>query len=194
MLASPAVPAAAERAGLPWTAFAAAAISFCALFFGGGASISPLVWIGGSALLLAAALLVEAPPLDRPTALFLGGLLGLAVWSGVSIVWSISPDRTWTFTNRTLVYFAFALLGVLVCSRATRAQVALGAAVLLGAVAGWALLAKCVPALYSDYGRLARLRAPLDYWNELALLCAAGVPISLWLAAARRRLEGAVPR
>ena len=45
-------------------------------------------------------------------------------------------------------------------------------------------------ALYTDYDRVARLRAPVDYWNELALLCAAGVPVALWLAAARRRAEG----
>ncbi len=154
--------------------------------------MAPLVWIGGLALLLCALLLVRPPLLDRPAVLLLGGLLGLTLWSGISIVWSISPDRTWSFTNRTLVYLAFALLGVLVCAQVTREQVALGAAVLLAAVVGWALLAKCVPALYSDYGRLARLRAPLDYWNELALLCAAGVPVALWLAVVRRRLEGAV--
>ena len=192
MLASRPVPAAGLRVGRLSGALAAAAICFCALFFGAGASAAPLVWIGGCALVLAGLLLVAPPLLDRPAALFLGGLLGLAVWSGVSIVWSTSPDRTWSFTNRTLVYFAFALLGVLVGARVTREQVAYGAAVLLGLVLGWALLAKCVPALYSDYGRLARLRAPLDYWNELALLCDAGVPIALWLAVTRRRAEGVV--
>jgi O-antigen ligase len=59
--------------------------------------------------------------------------------------------------------------------------------VLLGLVIGWALLAKCVPGLYSDYGRVARLRAPVTYWNELALLCDVAVPLALWLAAARGR-------
>ena len=107
------------------------------------------------------------------------------------MVWSTSPDRTWQFTNRTLVYAAFALLGVLVGARTPRARIAEGAAALLGLLVGWALLAKCVPALYGDYGRLARLRSPLDYWNELALLCTAGVPLALWLAA-RRRIEGVV--
>ena len=61
---------------------------------------------------------------------------------------------------------------------------------------GYALLAKCVPALYADYGRIARLRAPLGYWNELALLCDAGVPLALWAAARARapraRAAGAV--
>jgi hypothetical protein len=111
MLASPPVRAAGERVGWPFGALGAGAITFCALLFAGGASSSPLVWIGGCSLVLAAVLVFEPPTLVRPAALFLGGLLGLAVWSGVSIVWSTSPDRTWSFTNRTLVYLAFALLG-----------------------------------------------------------------------------------
>jgi hypothetical protein len=190
MLASPPVRAAAERVGGLWAALGAAAVCFCAVFFGGGSSDAPLVWIGGLVLVLAALLLFAPPVLDRPAVLFLSGLFGLAVWSGLSIVWSISPDRTWGYTNRSLVYLAFALLGVLAGTRLPRARVAFGAAVLLALVTGWALLAKCVPALFSDYGRLARLRAPLDYWNELALLCDAGVPIALWLAVVRRRIEG----
>ena len=70
------------------------------------------------------------------------------------------------------------------------------AAVLLGLVLGWALLAKCVPALYPGYGvqpglsaalALARLRSPVGYWNELALLADVTVPVALWLAAPRGR-------
>jgi O-antigen ligase/polysaccharide polymerase Wzy-like membrane protein/tetratricopeptide repeat protein len=192
MLASQPVRAAGEGVGGLWTAGGAAAVCVCALFFGGADSPAPLVWIGAAALVLAALLLLEPPALDRPGALFLGGLAGLALWCGVSLIWSISPDGTWTYTNRTLVYLGFALVGVVVGARLTRTQVAYGAAALLAALVGWALLAKCVPALYSDYGRLARLRSPLGYWNELALLFDSGVPIALWLAVARRRVEGVV--
>jgi O-antigen ligase/polysaccharide polymerase Wzy-like membrane protein len=187
MLPSPPVRAAGERVG----GLAAAAICFCALFFGGGQSKAPLVWIGGLALVAAAAMLLRAPALGRPAWLLVGGLYGLAAWSGLTTVWSTSPDRSWQFTNRTLVYAAFGLLGVLAGARLPRVRLAAGAALLLGAVCAWALLAKCVPALYSDYGRVSRLRSPLDYWNELALLAAAGVPLALWLAA-RRRVEGVV--
>lgn len=191
MLASPAVRTAADGLrGLVPALFAGAAC-ICAVFFSGGDSDAPLVWIGGIALLTAAVALVGLPPLPRPALLFLGSLVALAVWCGLSSLWSMSPERTWLMTNRTLVYAAFALLGVVVGSRASRAYVATGAAALLGALVAWALLAKCVPALYSDYGRLARLRAPLVYWNELALLCDAGVPLALWLAS-RRRASGVV--
>ena len=172
----------------------AGALAFCALFFGGGFADAPLVWIGGLALVLASALagaalvgLLPAPRLDPPAAIFLGCLLGLAVWTGLSTLWSISPDRSWAYANRTLVYAAFALLGLLLARLVPRAALAGGAALLLGLVLGWALLAKCVPALYADYGRIARLRSPVAYWNELALLCDVAVPVALWLAAPRAR-------
>ena len=198
MLASSAVPTAAEPVGGLGLAVAAASAvaAFCALFFSGGFADGPLVWVGALALGLAAVTaaaaalhVVPAPALDLPTGAFLGCLFGLAVWMGLSTLWSLSPNLTWGYTNRTLVYAAFALLGVLLAAILPRPgeTVARAAAVLLGLVLGWALLAKCVPALYGDYGRIARLRAPLGYWNELALLGDVAVPVALWLAAPRGR-------
>ena len=173
----------------------AVGICFSALFFAGGFDDAPLVWIGGVALLAAASLAAAAllgafaPPRLAPApAALLGGLFGLAIWAAASTVWSASPDRSWTYANRTHVYAAFALLGFLLSAFVPRlGAVAAAAAALLGLLLGWALLAKCVPALYSDYGRLARLRAPVGYWNELALLCDVAVPLALWLAAPRAR-------
>jgi hypothetical protein len=207
MLPSSPVRAAGERLPGPGPAAALAAVGacFCALFFSGGDAEAPLVWIGGLALLLAAILaasvwfrVLPAPHVDRPAAVFLGCLAGLTVWAGASTVWSISPDLSWTYTNRTLVYTGFAAAGVLVggLRRGSAIWLARAAAVLLGLVAAWALLAKCVPSLYPSYGRqpglsgvlgLARLRSPVGYWNELALLGDVTVPLGLWLAAARGR-------
>jgi hypothetical protein len=188
MLASPSVHLAGERLAAP---VAAAGLCFCALFLSAGFAEAPLVWIGGLALLaagVAAALmlvgLLQAVRLTRPAVAFLGCLFGLALWAGLSTLWSLSPDMSWSYTNRTLVYAGFALLGLLLSGALPRtAVVAGGAAALLGAVLGWALLARCAPALYADYGRVARLRSPLGYWNELALLCAVAVPLALWIAA-----------
>src|SRR3954470_23955334 len=190
MLASAPVRAAGERVAGHLPVLGAALVAACALFGSGGPSDAPLVWIGGLALLLGAALLLRPATGSGPAILLLGSLFGLTVWSGLSTLWSISPDRTWTTTNRTLVYAAFALVGVLAGSRVSRERLAEGAALLLAALVLVALIAKCVPPLYADYDRVARLRAPVDYWNELALLCAAGVPVALWLAAVRRRAEG----
>jgi O-Antigen ligase len=196
MLASAPVRAAAERVGGAAAAAGGGVLVFCALFFANGADDSALFWIGclalAAAVLPAAAALLGAAPvvsLDRGGAVFLGGLLGLTVWMGASTLWSLSPDRSWGYTNRTLVYAAFALCGVVLGAWLPRPATAgvRAAAVLLALLYGWALLAKCVPALYSDYGRIARLRAPVGYWNELALLGAAGVPVALALASPRAR-------
>jgi hypothetical protein len=196
MLASSPVRAAGQRFAqipprLAAPVAAAAVLCFSALFFSDGFDVAPLVWIGGLALLLAALMaatallrVLPAPRLAAPAAAFLGCLFGLAVWAGISTTWSLSPDRSWGYTNLTLVYAAFALLGALLSALVPRtAALAGAAATLLLLVIGWALLAKCVPALYSDYGRVARLRAPVLYWNELALLCVVAVPLALWLAA-----------
>ncbi|MFO1533945.1 MAG: hypothetical protein ABR562_09760, partial [Thermoplasmatota archaeon] len=55
----------------------------------------------------------ENTPAGAAAAAFLGCLAGLAAWCGLTMVWSASPDESWAFTNRTLAYVGFALLGVL---------------------------------------------------------------------------------
>src|SRR3954469_3278866 len=150
MLASAPVRAAGERVAGHLPVLGAALIAACALFGSGGPSDAPLVWIGGLALLLGAALLLRPAAGSGPAMLLLGSLFGLTVWSGLSTGWSISPDRSWTTTNRTLVYAAFALVGVLAGSSvSSRKRLAEGAGVLLGALVLVALVAKCVPPLYA---------------------------------------------
>jgi hypothetical protein len=193
------VPALVERRGAV-LAVAAGALAFATLFFARGTTLSSLVWLGGFSLLLAALAAVAvlagalpAPQLDGAGASFLVALFSLAAWVGVTTIWSASPEDSWQYTNRTLVYASFALLGALVAAQLRRPaeSIAFGASILLALVIGWALLAKSVPSLYSDYGRLARLRAPIDYWNELALLAAVTVPVALWLGS-RRAVLGSV--
>jgi hypothetical protein len=187
------VPLDRQAAGGAAVAAAAGALSFAAFFLARGTELGPLVWIGGFALLAAAFATIGAPSLSPPTLAFLALLGALAVWCGFTTLWSVSPDASWQYTNRTIVYVAFALLGALAAAYLRRPGewIARGAALLLTLLLGWALLAKCVPSLYSDYGRLARLRAPVDYWNELALLAVVTVPVALWLAS-RRYAAGAL--
>jgi hypothetical protein len=174
---------------------AVGALAGWALFFGGGDSANRLLWIGGAALALAA--IVAALASDRRVALprvgrlglgFLACFTGLVLWQGLSIVWSIQPDRSWDYVNRGIVYLAFLVLGLFLAAvvpHATRATAGALAA-LLGLVIGYALLAKGIPALYPDYGRLARLRSPIGYWNALALLGDLALVLGLWRAASRR--------
>ena len=50
----------------------------------------------------------------------------------------------------------------------------------------WSLLGKVLPWLYEDYGRIARLRGPVGYWNSLALLGDIALPLGLCLATRMR--------
>ena len=162
---------------------ASLALAGAALFFGGGALDGSLPWLGGGALLaVLASLLVAGVPSGLRTLI---PLAALTAWLAVSIAWSTEPDRSWVYANRSFVYLLFALLGLWLALR-TR-ELALGLALLLGLVAVWALAGKVLPVLY-DYGPpgVARLRAPVGLWNQLALLGAFALPLGLW----RRRVEG----
>ena len=171
-------------AGLP---AAAAGLLFLALFFGQGTSDSRLFWIGVAALLVAAVAVAWRPHSVNGTAgVFLALLGGFVLWQAATIAWSIEPAASWNYANRGLVYFAFACVGVLLGS-VPRRWIAAGLGALTTAVLLVALAAKVVPGIYPDYGRLARLRWPLDYWNELALVAAITVPLGLWLASRRDR-------
>jgi len=174
----------------------AGALAFCALFFSDGSSQSRLFWIGAPAVVVAAVGWAWRPPrLPLWGSVFFCALAAFVVWQGVSIAWSVQPSHSWDYTNRGLVYFAFAAVGALVAGAPLRRFAAV-ACVLLGALFVWALAAKVIPGIYPDYERLARLRYPLGYWNELALLAAASVPLGLWAVGPRHdrraRLGGAL--
>jgi hypothetical protein len=169
---------------------AAAALCFASFFLSAGSSQSRLFWIGTAAVLVATiGWALQPPMLPRPAVAFFLVFAAFVLWQAASIAWSIQPARSWDYANRSLVYLAFAAVGALLGGVAPR-KLADAAAALLGALFLWALAAKVVPALYSDYGRLARLRYPLGYWNELALLAAAAVPIGLWLVRRYRLAAG----
>jgi len=74
-------------------------------------------------------------------------LLATAVWTGLSLGWSIAADLSWEELDRTLVYLAFLAVGLLL--GATGAAAARrGAAVLtvaLGAAIVWALAPRSSP-------------------------------------------------
>jgi hypothetical protein len=169
-------------------AAAVAGVAFAALFLSNGSSQTRLFWIGAAAVIVAAVGWTVAPPtLSRPALVFFAALAAFVLWQAASIAWSIQPARSWDYSNRGLAYLSFAAVGALVAGR----QLAYAAALLLGALFAWALAAKAIPGIYDDYDRLARLRYPVGYWNELALLAAASVPVGLWLLR-RSRVAGAL--
>jgi len=178
----------------------AVALLVWTLFFGGADSPSRLAWIGGAVVLAASTLaaagfagFVVRPRLTRFGWLCVGCLTAFVVWQGASIAWSVLPDSSWDYLNRGLVYLAFLVLGLFVAAVVPRAPrtTASVLAVLLAGVIAYALLAKAVPSLYPDYGRLARLRSPVGFWGTLALVGDFAMVLGLWRAA-ERRFDGAL--
>jgi tetratricopeptide (TPR) repeat protein len=183
-------------AGLPLLG-AAGALLTATLFFGGGSGDGRLFWIGAFALLTAFACvggglggLVARPAPTRLGVAALWLLAAFVLWNGLTMAWSITPDRSWTYLNRGLVYVAFAIIGLFLAAAARRPTplVAGALALLLGAVVAWALAGKVIPGLFPDGARVARLRSPIGYWNALALVCAIALPVFLWLAPRQRAL------
>jgi len=163
------------------------------LFLGGGSSDGPVAWIGAGAILAAVAVvgaalwgLLPAPALDRVGLACAGLAAGFVAWNGVTILWSVEPDRSWDYFNRGLVYLAFGVVGAFVGSAVSARIVAWLLGGLIVGTCLWALAGKGVPALYGDYGRLARLRSPVGYWNALALVAVFGVAIALWASTSPR--------
>nr|MBA3366950.1 O-antigen ligase family protein [Actinomycetota bacterium] len=161
-----------------------------------GSDEERLAWIGGAAVVAVGAFgaalslgLIPRPVIGRPAVAFLTLFSAVVAWGGISILWSIQPDRSWDYFNRELAYLAFLLLGVLVGALLPDAprRVAVGLAVLIAAVLLWALAGKVFPSLGPDVTRNARLRLPVEYWNALALLGVTALVLSLWVVSVRRR-------
>ena len=148
---------------------AAAALLFVALFFGDGTSDGRLFWIGALALIAAAALRLggaAAGAARRRRGRLSALLAALTAWVGLTMWWSIAPDRSWEAFNRMLVYGAFALLGLSPrACRGRRGRSPPGSRAPARARARWALLGKVIPSLFPDGARVARLRNPVGYWN-----------------------------
>jgi O-Antigen ligase len=141
----------------------------------------------------ASALFGRAGRLRAPRAAWWGvGLLALfAAWSGISLAWSIAPDRTGEELNRAIAYALAAGIAIAIGTSVPRAieRFAAGWLLVATAVALYALGGKVVPGLHlhplfdlDHTNAVARLRAPLEYWNALALVCALGVPVALRVA------------
>jgi len=158
----------------------------------GGLQLERSTWTEIALILLGAALVVAALLVDRAGGALYGsvallGLVGLAVASAISVVWSQSPADSWIEANRTLAYVAV-LAGGIALARLVpdRWAAALhGIWLACAVVCTWALLTKVFPGALDREQSFARLRAPFSYWNAVGLMAALGVPPLLWLAARR---------
>jgi len=166
-----------------------------AAFAGDGSGVEGVLPVGGSAVVLLAAVLlaiafglVAAPRLGRTGGALVVAMLLLVAWTGSAAWWSIAPERSWDAFNKSAAFAAFLGLGLVLAAVGGRAAARLGAgllAVATGIVLTWALVAKSVPSLDPEGDRVARLREPVEYWNALALLADIALALGLWLGASR---------
>src|SRR3954453_2088467 len=126
------------------------------------------------------------------------GWLGIALltafgaWCALTMLWSVAPDQSWLEANRSLSYALVVVLaaGLGTVSPAAIQRIALGWLLVASAVALYALSGKIAPGAISPDEPIARLRAPLQYWNALALVCAMAVPVALRVATDTERDPG----
>ena len=108
-------------------------------------------------------------------------LVGFAAWTGASLLWSVAPDDTWASFNRALTYGLLAAVALVVGSVVPLAvsRIAAGWLVVAVGVALYALAGKVLPGIVHHANDVARLRAPLEYWNALGLVCVLGAACAL---------------
>jgi hypothetical protein len=124
-----------------------------------------------------------------PARLALAALGGIALWSGLSIVWAAAPDLAWIDANRAAIALCALALGLALGALVPRAPLAFGLGLTAAAAVpvAIALGTKIVPGLLGSDRDLGRLAEPVGYWNALALVAAMALPGLLWLAGDARR-------
>jgi O-antigen ligase len=162
---------------------------------GGGFSLSSrhvaglVVWLVVVGLLVLGA--AGRTLLARPFYWASGLLLGLAIWSAISSLWSGSVELSVTEADRVLVYLGVFLAAFLVAQTSQRRQrFGEGIAIALVLVAILALSTRLLPHVFNlafDKSSGSRLRYPTGYWNADAILFSFAAALCLWMS--RRSLN-----
>ena len=157
---------------------------------GGGYDLSPrhiaglAVWLVVVGLLAfgAAGRARLAPPFYWTSGL----ILGLALLSAISSLWSGSIELSVTEADRILVYLGFFLAAFLIAQTDQRRQrFAEGIAIALALIALAALCSRLLPHVFElgpAPGTGPRLRYPLGYWNADGLAFGIGIALMLWMS------------
>ena len=153
---------------------------------GAGTTAAFVALAVGAPLAAAAALLAWGRPAlgAWPSRLALGAMAALAAWSAASIAWADAPDLAWIDANRVAIGLCALTIGIGLGAVLRDAPRLFGLALAAGAAPAvlYALGTKVLPAWLGDDADLARLSAPLGYWNALALVAVFAAPGLLWLA------------
>lgn len=157
---------------------------------GGGFDLSDRHVAGLAAWLLVVGLLAFGAGgrarLGRPFYVASGLILGLALLSAISSLWSGSVELSVTEADRVLVYFGFFLAAFLIAQTDERRQrFAEGIAIGLALVAFAALASRLLPDALNvgpELGSGPRLRYPLGYWNADGIVFGIGIALLLWMS------------
>jgi hypothetical protein len=132
--------------------------------------------------------------LGRPFYWASGLILGLALLSAISSLWSGSIELSVTEADRVLVYLGFFLAAFLIAQTdVKRERFAEGIAIALALIAFTALATRLLPHVF-EFGpglnNAPRLRYPLGYWNANGLAFGIGIAMALWMS--RRSLNASL--
>jgi hypothetical protein len=138
-------------------------------------------WI--AAVGVAIGLLPRARP-SRPLLLLLGAIGAYAVWTGLSLTWTESSERTFTELARALDYLGIVLLLGLVLERRTWRSAAAGLGLGALVVCLLALASRLAPSAFPiDWAartfRADRLDYPFGYWNAVGAWAAMSAGLAL---------------
>ncbi len=187
--------------GLPhvdWEAIWAWALGFVLVVYLGlkGGGFDPLVhdevgivvwWV------ILATVLVGTLPRSRPGLLAWcspGLLAAFVLWTGLSLSWTESAEKTSADLARVSMYLGVFVLALFARGPRRARYIVAGVGAGVAVVAVIALLSRLHPAWFPEANQAAtflssareRLSYPLDYWNGLAALIAIGIPAVLQIA------------
>lgn len=150
-----------------------------------------LVLVGCAA---AGRLILRTPSLRGPGNGTLIGFAALTALTALSILWSVTPDRSWQEADRLLSLLAVlgtAVLAARLAAERWRALVG-GLSAFCVLLSAYALMVKVFAGTLGHDDMIGRLKAPFDYWNATGLVAALGLAPTLWAGA--RREGGRVGR
>lgn len=158
---------------------------------GGAGPLAALIGLGAGVPLVAVAVWRTRLRIGRgvPAGLALWTGLGLVALGFASIAWALDPSAAWIAANRSALLACGLVLGLAAGAAVPRAAERFPTLLSAAAVVpvGLALLTEALPGLLGDDGAGARLSAPVDYPNALALVAAVAVPGAVAAAGLRRR-------
>lgn len=173
------------------TAFFAPVLLILGLALAGGGYTLPARHLAGLGIWLVVVVLLalgaaNRSTFGRPFYWTSGLLLGLALWSALSSLWSGSSELSVIEADRTMVYLGTFLAAFLIAQTEQRRQrFAEGLAWAITLVALIGLASRLLPDLIVVEGGLGggpRLRHPLGYWNANGAMFGIATAMLLWLS------------